>query len=108
MSKNHCIALAIHNSYLNDNVINSLLDIVKLQISFIPQNVLFYQTPLMYAAVENVDNFQILYNGSIGNDAIGHWLCVYYRNETKCVEVYDSLYHTLNDNLFEILDILYP
>ncbi|CAI6365678.1 unnamed protein product [Macrosiphum euphorbiae] len=108
MSKNHCTALAIHNSYLNDDVINAFLDIVKLQTSFIPQNVLFYQTPLMYSAVENVDDFQILYDGSIGNDAIGHWLCVYYRNETKCVEVYDSLYHTLNDNLFEILDILYP
>lgn len=107
MSKNHCTALA--DSYLNDDVINAFLDIVKLQTSyFIPQNVLFYQTPLMYSAVENVDDFQILYNGSIGNDAIGHWLCVYYRNETKCVKVYDSLYHTLNDNLFEILDILYP
>jgi hypothetical protein len=62
----------------------------------------------MYTAVENVDDFQILCSGSIGNDAIGHLLCVYYRNETKCVEVYDSLYHTLNDNLFEILNILYP
>jgi len=47
----------------------------------------------MYSGVENVDDFRILHNGSIGNDAIGHWLCVYYRNETKCVEVYDSLYY---------------
>lgn len=72
MSKNHCTALAIHNSYLNDDVINAFLDIVKLQTSFIPLNVLFYQTPYMYSAVEYVDDFQILYNASIGNDAIGH------------------------------------
>jgi len=46
MSKNHCTALTIHNLYLNNDVINAFLDIVKLQSSFILQNVLFYQTLL--------------------------------------------------------------
>jgi len=45
----------------------------------------------MYSAVDNVNDFQNLYNGSIGNDAIGHWLCMYYRNETKCVEVKNTV-----------------
>lgn len=36
----------------------------------------------MYSAVENVNDFKILYGVSVGNDAIGHWLCVYYRSET--------------------------
>lgn len=56
-NKNHYTALAIDNSYLNVDVINAFLNIVKLQTSFIPQNVLFYQTTLRHSAVENVDDF---------------------------------------------------
>jgi len=63
---------------LNDDVINAFLDIIKLQATFISQNLLFYWILLMYS----VDDFQISYDGSIGNYAIEHWLCIYYRNET--------------------------
>ncbi|KAL5246448.1 hypothetical protein ACI65C_013856 [Semiaphis heraclei] len=74
---------------------NPLRYIVKLQTSFIPQNVLFYQTPLMYSAVENVDDFQILYDGSIGNDAIGHWLSYH------CIIILDILYPSKSNVVFK-------
>jgi len=51
MSKDQCNALAIENSHLNNDIINTFLDIVKLQTSIIPQNVLFYQTLLIYSAI---------------------------------------------------------
>lgn len=43
----------------------------------------------MHSAIENTNDFLIVYNGSTENAAIGHWpycvMCVLYRNETKCV-----------------------
>lgn len=63
-----------------------------------------------YEAVgENNDDIQILSNGEMERDVVGHWICVRYKGATQTVYVYDSLFRKrLNMEQKEIIQQLYP
>lgn len=77
-SINH--VLLIDNSYLNDDAINAFLGISKM-------TYIVYSTKRIILSHNSLD-------GSIWNDTIGHWLCVYYRSETKYVEGWYMIVYT--------------
>lgn len=75
-------------------------------------DVLLYQAPEYYKehTKNSTDDVQIFYGGAVGDvEAVGHYICVFYKHSERRVYVYDSLVtKSLTKTQQKILDTLYP
>lgn len=101
-------------AYLTDGTINCFIEIVnkKYNGTFEMADVVLYQTPEFYKIFEKTskDDVQILYGGAVNDDqAVGHYICIFYKHSEQKVYVYDSLYtQSLTATQQQIIKMLYP
>lgn len=70
-----------------------------------------YQLIEYYKPIDSnvTEDVQILYGGEVAVDAIGHWICINYKTDTRKLYVYDSkLKNALDSVQQNIIRILYP
>lgn len=100
--------------YLTDVSINFFIEIVnkKYNGTFEMLDVLLYQTPEFYKdfARSTKDDVQILYMGPVNDvEAVGHYVCIFYKHAEQKVYVYDSkALGSLTDTQHQIVRDLYP
>lgn len=101
------LELETPNQYFSDNTINHFITLVRASTTFDMNDVLFFYFAELYEECRNKDDVQILYGGEIGENKIGHFICIFYREEI--VHVYDSLNkRSLHERQIQIINNRYP
>lgn len=104
------IELSAPNTFLSDLTINHFINLVRATTNFDMIDVNRVYFPQLYEENDTErDDVQILYGGDIGVDAVGHFLSIFYKAETKTVYVYDSLFRQeLHEKQIQIINYRYP
>lgn len=98
-------------NYLSSDTINYFTELVtNKKRNYAMVDVSFYPMVELYNPFQKqADDVQILYGGKAELNAVGHWICIFYKWRTKTVHVYDSLmYKELNAQQMKIVQRLYP
>lgn len=102
------LELETQNKCFSDISINYFVNLVRSTTDFDMIDVVFYYFPELYSE-KNEDDVQILYGGEIGENVIGHFICVFYTVDDKIVHVFDSLNrNVLHERQMEIINHRYP
>lgn len=102
--KRICRSIKQQSSYLNDQHMTAFLNVANssglcvqpMAETLFAENIDQYE----YYSTINTDGVQIIYQGNIGINSIGHFICIHYNLSLQTVFIYDPLYtgHGYVDN----------